>query len=76
MKSQETVFQERGWAPGRPGGFRETQREKGVWNWEGGPQSKSLGLELSLVHSQEGTKVLQKVPPLKVNTGSSSEMGK
>lgn len=32
MKPQETLFQEGGWAQGRPGGFRETQTEKpGCW---------------------------------------------
>lgn len=32
MKPQETLFQERGWAQGRPGACRETQREKpGCW---------------------------------------------
>lgn len=45
------------------GDTRREARLLGIWNWREGSHSKGLGLELYLVHSQEGMKVLQKVPP-------------
>lgn len=45
------------------GDTRRETRLLGIWNWEEASHSMCLGLELSLVHSQEGMEVLQKVPP-------------
>lgn len=64
-----------GLGSGAPGGHGDKGRAAGHLERGGGSLSEGLGLEPSLVRSQEGMKVLQKVPPEQVFPGRSTHSG-